>query len=246
MHPWAACLSDARADDFAALRQFPAIEVASVGGMWWLRGAKLDQDLQRELKKIPRLIVFEILPSQRIRPVESRIPDRTLPPTTWRPIKEVVAVKLPVAALAGEARQKIQVMLIRGAAEQSPAALQVSLDAWVQYATYAPESRLKPLRFAAMEERQVLILGYPLPGISGKRYAQGSGIFVPCGFTWSPQVDATILRRLLNLKETDIALLAEDNTHQVIHAEQFVPASRSAVRSTLNNWGCGELEPAHG
>src|SRR3954454_1579487 len=111
MHPWAACLSDARADDFAPLRLFHAIEVAMVAGVWWLRGAKLDQDLRQELKKIPRLIVFEVLPSQRLRPVESRIPDRTLPSAAWRPIKEIVAVKLPIPALAGEARQKTQVML---------------------------------------------------------------------------------------------------------------------------------------
>src|ERR1051326_5119984 len=153
MHRWAACLSDARADDFAALRLFPAIEVATVGGAWWLRGAKLDQDLQQELKKIPRLIIFEILPSQRLRPVESRIPDRTLPPAAWRPIAEAVAVKLPIAALAGEARQKVPVTLVRSAAEQSPAALQVDLAEWVQYATQAPASRLRPLRFAAMEEQ---------------------------------------------------------------------------------------------
>jgi MoxR-vWA-beta-propeller ternary system domain bpX2 len=236
MHPWAACLSDARADDFAALRLFPAVEVAVVGGVWWLRGEKLDQDLQRELKKIPRLVVFEILVSQRLRLVASRIPDRTLPPAVWRPVKEAVAVTLPIAALAGEARQKIQVTLVRTAAEQAAAALQVGLDAWAQYATEAPTVRLRPLRFAAMEERQVLILGHPLPGISGKGYAESSGIFVPCGFTWSPRVDAAVLRQLLNLKETDIALLAEDNTHQVIHAEQFVPASRSATRNTVNDW----------
>jgi hypothetical protein len=239
MHPWAACLSDASANDFAALRLFHGIEIAEIGGTWWVRGAALDERLQRELKKIPRLSVFEVLGSQRLRLLESRIPDRNLPPATWRPIKETVGVKLPVAALAGEARQKIQLRLVRNGAEQKAAALQVRLDTWVQYATTAPAIRLKSLRFAAMEERAVLILGHPLPGISGKRYAEDSGIFVPCGFTWSPGVDAAVLRELLELKENDIALLAEDNTHQMIHAEQFVPASRSAARATQRDWAHG-------
>jgi hypothetical protein len=236
MHPWAACLSNAKADDFAALRLFQGIEVVEVGGVWWLRGNKLEESLERELKKIPHLRVFEVLPSQRLRPIESRIPDRTLPPATWRPIKETVAVRLPVAGFGGEARQRIPLVLLRSAAEEKIAALQVSLDEWVRYATEAPAIRLKSLRFAAMEERQVLIVGHPLPGLSGKRYANSSGILTPCGFTWSPPVDAAVLRKLLNLKSSDIALLAEDNTHQVIHAEQFVPASRSAARTTMSEW----------
>ena len=236
MNQWAACLPEAQIAEFAALRLFPGIEAAEVGGAWWLRGGKLNETLERELKKIPRLSLFELLPSNRLRPIESRIPDKILPPANWRPIKERVTVGLPVAALAGEARQKIPVILVRSAKEEKAAALRVSLNDWVRFATHAPAIRLKPLRFAATEEREVLVLGHPLPGIPGKRYSQNSGLFVPCGFTWSPPVDAAVLRELFELKTSDIALLAEDNTHQVIHAEQFVPASRSAARITMAEW----------
>jgi hypothetical protein len=87
-----------------------------------------------------------------------------------------------------------------------------------------------------MENREVLVLGSPLPGIPGRRYAGSEGILVPCGYAWSPSVEVSVLRQLFELHPNDWVLLDEDHTHQVIRAEQFVPASRSAARRTIAEW----------
>jgi hypothetical protein len=232
MPGWASCLLSGRVADLAALRLFPNIEFAEIAGVYWLRGTALDDALEHELKKIPGLTRFALLPSDKLRPCDSRIPDRSLPSAIWRSLKQAVIATLPVAGLCGENSQKISLALVRDAEEQPAVALLVGLKTWVEYATSAPLVRLASLKFAAMENREVVILGGPLPGISGRLFAGAEGILVPCGFTWTPKVEAGVLRQLFELRPDDCVLLAEDNTHQVIRAEQFVPASRSAARRT--------------
>jgi hypothetical protein len=236
MSHWAACLLTAQIGEFSLLRLFPGIEFAEVGGALWLRGNNLETNLEQELKRIPGLIRFELMASNRLRPVESRISDRVLPAAIWRPLKDAVGVTLPVAALSGETTRKVPLVLIRSSVEQPVSALRISLDEWVQYVTGAAMVRLNPLRFAAMEARQVLVLGCPLPAISGQRFGERGGLLVPCGFTWSPPVEAVVLRQLFSLGADDYVILAEDNTHQILRSEQFVPASRSAARRTLAEW----------
>lgn len=236
MPGWAACLLSGRVADLAALRLFPNIEFAEIAGAYWLRGTTLDDPLEHELKKIPGLARFTLLPSDKLRPAGSRIPDRTLPPAVWRQLKQAVTATLPVAALCGENTQRIPVSLVREDKEQPALALFTGLDAWVEYASGAALARLAPLRFAAMENREVLVLGSPLPSISGRRFAGSEGILVPCGFTWTPKVETGVLRQLFELRPDDWVFLDQDNTHQVIRAEQFVAASRSAARKTLMEW----------
>src|SRR5262245_15243427 len=80
MSGWAACLLKGEAGELVGLRLFPDIQFAEVGGVCWLRGSKLDNDLEQELKKIPGLVRFDLLSGDKLRPAGSRIPDRTLPP----------------------------------------------------------------------------------------------------------------------------------------------------------------------
>lgn len=236
---WAACISLAQLERLAGLRLFPKVEFARAGELAWLRGAALDEDLERALKKIPGLERFDWVESERLRPVGSRIADRRLPALAWGPLVEALPVALPAPALPGEARQKIGVSLARSSAEAEPAALLTTVEAWKAFATTAPAVRLERLRFAVMETGQVLVLGTPLPSARGTQLTASEGILVPAGFSWTPAVDAAVLRQLFELNGEDVALLAEDHTVQVVRAEQMVPASRSATRASL-----GELRHA--
>ena len=236
MPDWAACLETGHAGDLAALRLFPGIEFAEVGGTYWLRGRNVADGLEHELKKIPGLARFDLVSSDRLRPAGSRIPDRILPAANWRPLRETLVPALPVAALGGQTTHRIPISLVRTTSEQPASGLMIALDDWVAYANTAPLVRLVPLRFAAMEKREVLVLGNPLPPIPGRRYAAAEGLLVPSGFAWSPPVDGAVIAQLLGLTPEDVAVLADDGTHQVIHREQFVPASRSAARRTLAEW----------
>jgi hypothetical protein len=141
---------------------------------------------------------------------------------------------LPSAALPGETRQKFQLMLVRTHQEQQAAAIIVDFESWHQFAIRAPAIRLQKLRFAVNAERQVLVLGLPLPPVKGIQLVNDSGILVPAGFRWAPAVDATVLGELFGKGAEDLVILFEDNTHQLIKPEQLMPADRSAVRQTAD------------
>ena len=239
MSAWAASLPTGQRSALAHLRLVPNIQFAEVSGTCWLRGETLDDQLEQELKKVPGIERFELLSTDRLRPVGSRIPSHRLPPATWRPIKEALPLTLPIAALPGKTSQRIPIVLVRTSEELPAAAIRITLNQWVEYASAAPLVRLETLRFAASENRDVLVLGTPLPALMGRRYSVNAGILVPCGFTWSPPADPRVLRQLFNLRAEDLVVLGEDNTHQVVPNEQFFPATRSAARQTLEQ--CREI-----
>ena len=232
MHRWAACILSRDVSVVAELRLIPGIEVAEICGTLWLRGQNCDAALEKLLQKIPGLELFDLLDSGRLKRRGFRIPDRMLPPATWQWIGDFVKTCLPAAALAGEVRQKLSIRLIRSQVVEPASALLTTARSWTEIATTAPLARLAPLRFAAAEHGQVLVLGLPLPSVTGCQLVDRQGILVPCGFTWEPGVDASVLRQLFGLGADGIAILSEDNTHQVLCAEQFVKASRSAARGT--------------
>ncbi|MDB6112408.1 MAG: hypothetical protein JWR69_4158 [Pedosphaera sp.] len=233
MTAWAACIKSADRDALAAIRVFPGTECAEIGGIVWLRGEDLSEDLERALAQIPGLERFELLAPDRLKSPRSRIPCGTLPPRSWRALKDTIVPSLPLATLPGEARQKLALTLVRSRAEQTPSALITTLAAWADFASQAPMVRLEPLSFAVNEDRQTLVLGQPLPPLTGVRLVNQAGILTPCGYAWSPAVSASMLRELFGLGADDVAVLAADGTHQLVRAEQFVRASRSAARLTL-------------
>jgi hypothetical protein len=107
-----------------------------------------------------------------------------------------------------------------------------TLAEWNQFALNAPEVRLRQLRFAVDETGNVVIRGKPLPPVRGRRYVLDGNIAVQAGFTWDPAVTADVLSRRLGLSSEALALFHDDGTFSRIESEQFVPATRSAVRET--------------
>ena len=83
------------------------------------------------------------------------------------------------------------------------------------------------------KDGRVVLRGKPLPPIPGKRLVEVEGIAVPCGFAWTPPVDAEVVREILGLLPGDLALLEADGTHERIESSAFVPGSRAAARTTL-------------
>jgi MoxR-vWA-beta-propeller ternary system domain bpX2/FtsH ternary system domain X7 len=239
MNAWAACIDRADCHELAGLRLFAGAECAAVGGIVWLRGSDSSEDLERALAKVPGLERFELLLSGRLKARHSRIPGGILPPASWRPLKEMLVPVLPSAALAGQTRQKLALTLRRSRQEQTPAALITNLAAWTEFASQAPSIRLERLVFAVAEDRQTLVLAEPLPALPGLRLTNQTGVLTPCGYAWSPTVEPAALRELFGLAPDDVAILAPDGTHQVVRAEQFVRASRSAARATAAGFDRG-------
>ncbi|HVW35796.1 MAG TPA: hypothetical protein VHB99_00775, partial [Pirellulales bacterium] len=73
----------------------------------------------------------------------------------------------------------------------------------------------------------------PLAPLGGVQYVEESGIAVPAGWHWSPAVEAAVVRAALGLEPGDSALWFADGSWQKIAADDWVRATRSAARFSL-------------
>jgi hypothetical protein len=238
--PWAIRVSRAEASAVAAaLRLWPNLR-GGIGGDngadLWLRGDAMDESLERLIRRLAPAARFAVIPAggddEELVPHTQLLPVARLPRTLdWLPLHELFAVDRPTPALPGSKPAPIKVTIVRSDTLRPAAMLRASLASWADYVSTAPGVRLRGLRFAATAD-EVLVAGEPLPPLPGVRLWEGEGVVVPCGWTWSPPVDARTLRRALALRDHDVALFAEDGTWQYVPAEGFGAARRSAVRRT--------------
>jgi len=218
----------------APLRLVPSIEVAETTADVWVRGTAGDEKLSRALRSLPALARFEWLPNGRLRSVESRIPSQSLPALQWAAIAQWLLVHLPSPGLPGHSLDRVGLSLVRSVEEKSASVLRTDFETWHYFVLQAPEIRLRSLRFALSDNRQVVIWGTPLPPISGRRFVEQEGIAVPAGFSWQPAVSPKVLRQVFQAGEDSLVIWDETNSCLHLHPEQFVPASRSGARATLD------------
>ena len=143
-------------------------------------------------------------------------------------------VELPVAALSGEPSDGLALRIVPSIAPpQEPDLLLTDAATWRQYATAAPQLRLRPLQFACDATGRVLVQGRPLPPLPGKRFVVLDGIAIVAGWSWEPAVSTTIVRRLCRLQPDDLALFFEDSHWERICRSDFVAANRQSVRESI-------------
>jgi hypothetical protein len=230
-HNWAARIPIADSAALWPLRLFPAVELGSTPTHVWIRGGAVGEELERALQKVPGLERFEVLAFGKLRALSERIPHGFLPGMQWQPLARALPVLLPTSALPGNALGKANLVLVRSAREFPASLLKTSLEEWLEFATAAAEIRLQRLTFAAQDSGAVFIRGAPMPPLRGEFFAEQNGIAVPCGWTWQPAVSSGVLRELFGIAQGDLIVL-EQAGYMHLRPEQFVPATRSAVRST--------------
>jgi hypothetical protein len=229
---WAACL--ARADVAAAgrLRQVAGIEVCAEGDEIWLRGERLEEDLERRLRAMPGAKRFLVWADGQLQPPGSRVPKGRLPDGPWVPLTRWMGAEFPQTGLAGRLGEKVPLGLVRALVPEEPAVLLAGIQAWAAYAAEAPQVRLDRWVFALASDGRVVVRGRPLPPLPGGRYVEHEGVAVPAGWAWSPPVGVAVLRELLGLAPGDLALWRADGAWERIVAAGFVRASRAAARAS--------------
>lgn len=239
---WAIRISLADAESLAPLRLTRGIEVAEKERFVWVRGDGKDEKLERVLRSLPAIARFEVSSGNRLRNLESRIPAETLPALNWQPLNTWLRVQM--AAGARDERDKkdpkdwrrVSLRIVRSTEERPIELLMTSLTEWQQFALRAPEVRLRQLRFAVGGDGKVAVRGMPLPPLRGRQFVLYGNIAVQAGFTWEPAVSDEVLARRLGLSADALVLLYEDGSFSRIEAEQFVPATRGAVRETAEGF----------
>jgi hypothetical protein len=234
---WITRARRSRAVAAARLRCHAVLEAAVAGESIWLRGPD-DPDLRAAVARtLPDADHFELLDDGQLRPWGRRVPTERLPGLAWRPLEEAVGVELPAALLAGHAPPPVAVRLVRTGEAREPGGLRTTLDRWARYAVGAPRVRLERWRFAASADGRVVVLGSPLPPVAGERLVVEASVARPAGWAWSPPVDAAVLAAAYGTGPDDLVLLSPDGSAEVIPADAFTRASRSAVRMTARDVG---------
>lgn len=228
---WAVRLERSEVESLARLRLAEGAEVCERGEEIWVRGETLDEPLARLLRRHPHARRHWVLEDGQLLSPGKRVPLGHLPHGPWTPLRHwLTAVLLPTVA-AGRF-EPIAPRLVRSTQERPAGVLLTDIAAWLAYGITAPQVRLERWQFAAAGDGRLVVRGVPLPGLPGRPYIDDGGIAVPAGWAWAPPVSAEILRQRFGLAERDLALWHEDQTWERVPGDQFVRATRSAIRHT--------------
>ena len=230
--PWAICLAQEDAASLAALRLVAGIEVAESGRDVWLRGQRGEESLDAKLAALPARERYEWLARNKLRQTGQRVPSEQLPDLRWQPLNAWLQVELPVAALPANEPRAVHLRLVRSTDEHEPELLLTSLENLSGFAAQAAQVRLDRLQIAASPDGNVLVRGTPLPPLPGRRFVLHGGVAVPAGFAWQPAVNVEALVQCFGVSSDALVLWHEDGTITRLLSEQFVPATRSAIRNT--------------
>jgi hypothetical protein len=237
---WAIRLDPADAEGAGQLRQVAGIEVCEEAEAVWLRGPEADESLQRRLASVPGARRFMVLPDGQLLPFGGRVPRGWLPKRHWMALARWIALVMPPSRFAGRCRTRVPLVLERSDHAEESSLLLASWQTWRDYAVDAPQVRLDRWRFALSADGRAAIHGRPLPPLPGEPWVEQDGIAVPAGWAWSPAVEAAIVRQVFGLAAGDVALWHVDGAWEQIAADDFVRATRAAVRQTA-----AEMETAN-
>ncbi|MDA7951151.1 MAG: hypothetical protein MPJ24_06650 [Pirellulaceae bacterium] len=229
---WALKVALEDAPVLGRLRHTREITVCEEEDYIWAQGTSLNTPLDEMLRTIPGFR-FNVLEDNQLVQHDRSVPLGYLPSKPWVPIASWLRVKLPFASPAGNLRCSVQISLVRSEVLYEPDVLIANYNDWYKYSVNASSLRLDCLQFAMNGGAMVVIQGSPLPPIIGKHYVNQCRIVVPAGWTWAPALDASVLHRLFRLESNDVALLHHDGSYDLIEGEQFVQASRTAVRASM-------------
>ncbi len=236
---WVLTLAAKDASALAALRLAAGVEVGEASETLWIRSRQPTASTQDRLRKLPAIERYEWFDSERLCRLGSLIPCDRLPDLRWQPIDGWLKIEMPAAALPAtpltesSRSRAIQIRLVRSDRETVANGLLTTLNHWTQFGSQAPEIRLRGLQFAVNGAVEVLVIGEILPPLPGTCYCILEGIAVPAGLEFYPAVDAGVLRNRLAIAAESLVVFYQDGTFSRLQAEQWVAASRSAIRATV-------------
>jgi hypothetical protein len=198
----------------------------------WVRGIFAAGDADKKIRQLPAIRSFTLDEQESLFPVGSLTPVGKLREMDWEPLEDFIGLEIPTSAMPGQVTEKYWPGLIASSRVAEGNALLTSLDVWRSYAETAPQARLEKIRFAASANKQVILLGTPLPPVPGKEYWMNNNILLPSGLDFEIPVVSALIAKKFNPANDHILLFDDDGSWDKIAADSFVPVTRSAVRLT--------------
>ena len=234
---WLIVLPASESAVLAQLRLWPGVSVLANEDGIHVAGEQLDEEQQRTLLSLPALDRFLIQDSGVLFRPGERTPSGVRPEGNWIPIRDCVGTALPVARIATARVPRVELEIVPATGQhQSPGLLMTTRESWIAWGSTAPQARLERLAFAASDDGRILVRGTPLPPVPGDQLVEQDDIAVPAGWTWRPAIDAESIRRMLDVAKNSLLVLNRDASFEVLAADDFVPAHRSAIRATGATW----------
>ncbi len=231
---WAAEIAREHARELGRLRLLPGVELGETETSYWVRGTSAIEEAQRVLLTIPHVQLYHI-DRAGLRPWGHRLVAKPLPVMTFSPLAKAIRPSLPIASYPSAPVPRVPLTLVRSAEEQQSVFLETTLNQWAEYAASAPKVRLDRWAFAVSAEGRVLVRGQPLPSLAGRQYWESDGVAIPIGWTCSPTITGIALSKLVGRAAGEVVLLDEQGSMEMIPADSFVRASRSAIRATARD-----------
>jgi len=219
------------------VRNLPGLQVAEASGQLWLRGLPPTGEQPLAVRALPAHTAYTLDAQGRLFPAGSATPVARLPELSWQAIQSFVPLEMPTAALPAQGALPYRPRLLASNRAEPGAGLLTTLAAWQAYAESAPEIRLQPLRFAVAADGRVLLLGTPLPPLPGQELWQQESLLLPAGFDLEAPLLGPLLAQKLNPANDGLVLLGEDGSWEKVALDNLVPATRSAVRLTVERFG---------
>ncbi len=230
MTEWIFVIDEKHEAALGKVRCIAGLKAARERGQVWLRGWPVKQPLPLELKQLPAAKTYRLDKNQRLFPKENLTPVGLLPDLTWELLPTFIPVKLPTAALPAEMPEPLNLRLVPSQNTSPGAALMVDLNAWMAYVETAPQVRLDRWQYAVSEEREVLVLGTPLPPLPGREFWRFKDMLLPGGYDFEYAFLRKAIQQKLNPEKDALVLWTEDGVWQRIPNEDMLSLSRSGVR----------------
>ncbi|MBM3845445.1 MAG: hypothetical protein FJ405_04045 [Verrucomicrobia bacterium] len=223
---WALKLTEHDLRTACSLRLIPGVEVNAQGPDCWIRGPGRTPALTKLLLALPALLRLDQGPDGKWRQNGSRFPDSSVPQDGWLPMSEFIDPTMPRPRISSPTRLTCPLRLVRDPSEVRPTLLQISTHTWNQWVAEVSRIRLKPLTIAWDGADRVLVRGWPLPPLSGTRWAFHGNVAVPAGYSWMPKVSLGVLERMFEASGERVSIWMPEGPFLRLHGECFVPASR--------------------
>lgn len=169
------------------------------------------------------------------------------PECQWYPLRDTIELLLPFASV-GDGEESTtsleflppeQVRLCRGGEPRDPAAIVITMATFAEWVEAARDASLEGMEYVC-SEGEVLVRGKRLPPIAGEYWMEHSRILIPAGYEWVPRIDASLVRKLLKVKEDDWIWWAFGQRPQFFDNDCWCRVTRRSIRAELAKMGVRE------
>jgi len=221
-------------DELARIRHWSNLKAATEGDTLWVKDLDYAQVQSREVQSIPfKTAYYE--QHDRLFPLHSRLPHRTVPALLWSPIDRALVVQLPsFNHNYFGLDQQLFIRLTPTQAEAEATAMITTVDVLAPYVATAPAVRLESIRWALLDTGRVFLLGTPLLPLPGHTLWPRKDLLLPTGLDFELPLLTDAIQKKVSPGRDQWVLWHADHSYSLIAKNAVMPLSRSSFRLTLN------------